>query len=111
MRQLNLLASNLRRGLHRMAYETCRRFPYGMWSTRGGREIIFDRAYHPLWQRQHGGPWRAADPYEWVEHIVHTEFFFPDDSRPPYQQYVEMKRLRALLLGWDRRVSRNRAAQ
>jgi hypothetical protein len=63
--QLRLLADCLRKALHKTAWTAVKPFPYGMWATGSGRQIIFDRNYRPLWQCSHGVV-RTADPLEWV---------------------------------------------
>jgi hypothetical protein len=37
-----------------LAHDRHRRFelPYGIWRCRGGREVLFNRCYQPIWQRQ-----------------------------------------------------------
>ena len=101
MGQLRLPASSLAQGLHKMAWSTVQPFPYGMWTTGSGRQLIFDRSYTPLWERLPDGTCRAADPYEWVENIVRDEFFFWNyELIFPYRSYREMKRLRAVLVDW-----------
>jgi hypothetical protein len=49
-------------------------WPYGLWTCKDGREILFDRGYTPIWQ-YHGGRVEAADRYEYVEGIVRRETF------------------------------------
>ena len=50
--------------------------PYGVWTCLDGREVLFDRRYRPLWERQKGSPPRRADATEWVAHIVGQQFFY-----------------------------------
>jgi hypothetical protein len=100
MGQLRLLASSLAQGLHKMAWSTVQPFPYGMWTTSSGRQVIFSRGYTPLWERLPNGRCQAADPTEWVEDIMRDEFFFWQDALPPYLEYRGMKRLRTLLGDW-----------
>jgi hypothetical protein len=100
MGQLRLLASSLAQGLHKIAWSTVNPFPYGMWTTGSGRQLIFDRDYRPLWERLPDGTCQAADPREWVEDITRREFFFWNDLIDPYQDYKGMKRLRAICVSW-----------
>lgn len=40
--------------------------PYGMWTCRDGREVLFSRGYRPMWQRMPGECATQADPNERV---------------------------------------------
>jgi hypothetical protein len=58
--------------------------PYGLWRCRdekGRREVIFNRAYQPLWSRRPGQPVKLADPKEWVEGIIDDADYFWADGR------------------------------
>lgn len=48
---------------------------YGCWLTDPGREVMFNRGYQPIWQRQ-GGVVSMGDPEEWVEDIFATRFYY-----------------------------------
>jgi hypothetical protein len=100
LQQLHTLANCLRQGLYRLATEVVSPFPQGMWICRD-REVLFDVAYNPLWQRwKKDGRVEAADPHEWVKFQT-DEFFFQEHPRLPFHQdYEGMKRLRAIVLGW-----------
>ena len=50
--------------------------PYGMWTVRGGREVLHDRRYNPILQRFNGGPAMPADRTEWVENIIAQRWFY-----------------------------------
>jgi hypothetical protein len=110
MAQLYALADCLRKGQHRLATETVSPFPQGLWTCKD-REVLFDRAYHPIWQRWRDGRVEAADPYEWIYFDAieraappDDEFFFVDDVRYPYHAQAEgMKRLRAIAASWVER--------
>ena len=39
--------------------------PYGIWRTKDGLEVLFDRRYRPMWQRVEGLVVRA-DPTAWI---------------------------------------------
>jgi hypothetical protein len=39
--------------------------PYGLWVDATGREVLFNRAYQPIWQRVDGAV-LAADSSEWI---------------------------------------------
>jgi hypothetical protein len=51
--------------------------PYGMWTCADGREVLYNRDYHPIWQRRPGKAAEKANPSEWV-HWVKSEHFFDD---------------------------------
>lgn len=53
--------------------------PYGLWTCQGGREVLFNRFYEPIWQRQDGTISRV-DPKEWVPWS--TQKWFYDDGTP-----------------------------
>jgi hypothetical protein len=106
VRDLTTLAGFLAKGLHKIAYASARRFPYGLWTCADGRQILFDRSYAPLWQRLPDDEVASADPYEWVAHIVRQEHFF-SDLPEWHRQYLGMKRLRAVLVEW-RFIRRNK---
>jgi hypothetical protein len=55
------------------------RVPYGRWTCADGREVLFDRHYHPISQKLNGVISRA-DPSEVVTGIVRREFFYDDDT-------------------------------
>ena len=99
-KQLHTLAHCLKQGLHRLATETVSPFPQGMWICKD-REVLFDQAYHPIWQRwKKDGRVEAADPHEWVKFQT-DEFFFWEYPRLPFHQdYEGMKRLRSIVLSW-----------
>jgi hypothetical protein len=65
-RDLNMLASCLQRGLHKLAAPY---LPCGLWRCADGREILFDRSYRPLWQRRLNGRVEVADPGEWIDFV------------------------------------------
>ena len=52
---------------------------YGKWTTRNGREVVYNRRYRPLWERvSSGAPWQRANPREWVREIDGHEWFYND---------------------------------
>jgi hypothetical protein len=55
---------------------------YGMWTTKTGREVLFNRFYEPIWERQGGdrevGPVMRADGKEWVADILTGVNFYND---------------------------------
>lgn len=53
-----------------MKRRTPGRIPYGVWTCPDGREVLFDRQYRPMLQRQDGDPATPADPDEWVQSIA-----------------------------------------
>lgn len=55
--------------------------PYGLWRCVGCREVLFNRAYRPLWSRIDGEVMRAS-PDEWVTGIEEEQFFFDDADSP-----------------------------
>lgn len=51
--------------------------PYGRWTCPNGRQVLFDRRYHPMWQRQPNGSVTPADPAERIS-FIHEEWFYED---------------------------------
>jgi hypothetical protein len=58
--------------------------PYGKWTCADGREVLFNRQYHPILERQSDLAVRTANPSEWV--AWKTQDFFFDDG-----QFIESK--------------------
>jgi hypothetical protein len=60
--------------------------PYGKWTCADGREVLFNRAYKPIWQRRNGRV-EIADAREWVKDIQGEEWFF-NDLTAPWEGYT-----------------------
>jgi hypothetical protein len=58
-----------------------RTLPYGKWTCKSGREVIFNREYQPILQRING-TLSYADRNEWVPDIVSAEYYYNDCSPP-----------------------------
>jgi len=88
--------------------------PYGIWVTRSGREVLFNRCYQPIWQRV-GRVVSPADPKEWVEDIVSRKWFWQDPSFPYYGKTKADKQGLAIALevlsDWGISWSKGRAWQ
>ena len=67
--------------------------PYGCWSTASGREILFDRGYSPICERQDGGASQLADPTEWVQDIVKQDWFYKNGTAQTGNEKAAMKAL------------------
>lgn len=52
------------------------RLPYGKWTTKSGREVIYDRAYRPLIERAPDGTLREGNLHEWVRDIVKNDYTY-----------------------------------
>jgi hypothetical protein len=66
------------------------RLPYGCWTCADGREILFSRAYAPLWQRSPDGRVTRANPEERVPWIQ-QKFYFNDGDAPFYPRWLPSK--------------------
>jgi hypothetical protein len=55
--------------------------PYGVWTTRTGRQVLFNRFYEPIWQREPDKPPEPADAAEWVKEIVNQQWFYGDENK------------------------------
>jgi hypothetical protein len=62
--------------------------PYGMWTCADGREVLFNRYYRAIWQRE---PWAKADIDEWV--VFERQRWFYDDSAVPWRDRKTAARL------------------
>lgn len=54
--------------------------PYGCWTCDGGREVLFNRFYKPIWQRIDGAV-LAADADEWIRWTSQQWFYSDGDTR------------------------------
>jgi hypothetical protein len=52
--------------------------PYGVWGCADGRQVMFDRRYHPMWQRSAAGVVTPADPTEWVRFTTQRWLYGPE---------------------------------
>jgi hypothetical protein len=56
--------------------------PYGIWTTKDGRQVLFNRFYEPLFERAAGELLAvAANPTEWVKDIQRQRWFYVDDDK------------------------------
>jgi hypothetical protein len=53
-------------GIGRRLTPSYAHLPYGIWICADGREVLFNRAYTPIWQRRPGQTAEPADPSERV---------------------------------------------
>jgi hypothetical protein len=67
------------------------RLPYGKWTCADGREVLFNRAYKPIWQRWPDGLVTRANHDERVPWI-RQEFYFKDADAPFFSQWLPSKR-------------------
>ena len=85
--------------------------PYGCWTCADGREVLFNRAYKPIWQRWPDGLVTRANPDERVKWIQ-QEFYFNDGDAPFWPTWSTRRRLTAerkatkarcesVLVDWD----------
>jgi hypothetical protein len=80
-----------------------RTYPYGMWTTETGEEILFNRSYSPILIRHLG----VYDPmpieeHRWIHNIKYQDFFF-NDGTSPFKPFGQVKRVRDLV-EWIRAV-------
>jgi hypothetical protein len=74
------------------------RLPYGLWTCADGREVLFNRAYEPIWERIHNGPATAADPMERVA-WVKQEWFYKEPYAP-WRNKEARAECEAILAAW-----------
>ena len=71
--------------------------PYGLWTCKHGREVLFNRSYWPIWERWPGEFAVRANPEEFVLDIVSQAYFFDDADRIDYNNALHT-RLRKILV-------------
>jgi hypothetical protein len=76
--------------------------PYGKWTCADGREVLFNRAYRPIWERQNGVV-KEANYGEWVPYVK-SEYLFADDTSPWRQRSFgkteTLDRINAVMIEW-----------
>lgn len=55
--------------------------PYGVWTCPDGRQVLFNRDYTPIWQKDANGKVSVADQTEWVE-FDRQDHFYVEGSEP-----------------------------
>lgn len=65
-------------------YSGRREIPYGRWTTKDGREVIFNREYQPMYSRslRPGDASHFCDRAEYVLDIIKVEYFYGDHNSP-----------------------------
>lgn len=58
-----------------------RTIPYGIWTCKDGREVVFNREYQPIVQKK-DGVLSYADRNEWVDNIAKVQYLYDDESSP-----------------------------
>lgn len=69
--------------------------PYGVWTCRDGREIIYDRRYRPIAQRLPGQPPSLVRDH-WVTDISSRHWLY-DDATPEAEK---LRRAKQILTDW-----------
>ena len=49
---------------------------YGIWTTKSGDQVLFDRRYHPRWRRTPDGNVTPEDPTTWIENIAGERWLY-----------------------------------
>ena len=73
--------------------------PYGVWTCADGRQVLFNRYYRAIWQRDAAGSVMAANPDEWVKSETQDYFYndgTPDKARAAIRAYETFTGLK-----WD----------
>ncbi|WP_395710471.1 hypothetical protein [Reyranella sp.] len=72
---------------------------YGYWRTKDRREVVFNRAYRPIFYRAIGSyVFHWADPEEWFD-VKSTVFLF-DDRNPPWVCPATRQRVRRIMVNF-----------
>jgi hypothetical protein len=68
--------------------------PYGLWTCADGREVLFNRAYRPIWERVNGVTKRGDEKerVKWVK----QKWFFDDGTSPWYNPHMLLPLLQTL---------------
>jgi hypothetical protein len=63
--------------------------PYGIWTTKSGAEVMFDRDYRAMWHRWHPGQ-RATEMTgdEWIRHDRQDYLYVGRVDRKLYEQLL-----------------------
>jgi hypothetical protein len=73
--------------------------PYGMWTCRNGREVLFNRRYYPVLERRPGRPAMAAALSEWVDGITQQSWLWNERDNPLIDD-ATLARVNAVLISW-----------
>ncbi|TXM99216.1 hypothetical protein FV222_13340 [Methylobacterium sp. WL103] len=73
--------------------------PYGRWTCRDGREVLFNRYYVPTWQRRPGEAPTPADPDERVL-FEEQDWFWTGGDNAPWRRARTLARCEAALSAW-----------
>jgi len=57
-------------------------YPYGKWVTGDGTQVLFNRAYNPIWKKDLNGTITAITEYWFVPNIVSSEYYYDDWCAP-----------------------------
>jgi hypothetical protein len=96
------------KGQHKRAYEFLGQHHFERWCYKDGGEVLFGIGYQPLWERLPDGTVQVAG--DRAHHGKQEILIYPSGRTLPYQQYEDMKRLRAILWEWvrgDRKLRRH----
>lgn len=70
--------------------------PYGKWTCKDDRVVLFNRFYKPIWQRYPGKAVKPADPTEWVRDLKTQDYIY----RSIYTEAERWKAGAAVLAEW-----------
>lgn len=70
--------------------------PYGIWRCAGGRIVLFNRSYTPIFEKLPNAGIRRANPREYVK-FVEQEWFSSLRERESLREYCERKAARQVL--------------
>ena len=70
--------------------------PYGLWTT-DEHEVLFNRSYHPIWQRNKNNYQDVAPVKEHAWIPFKTEQHFFTDSNPPWKSVATERRCKNIL--------------
>lgn len=58
-----------------------RTLPYGIWTCKDGRKVVFNREYQPIIQLVNGVK-TYTDKNEWINDVVSTQYLYDDVTSP-----------------------------
>jgi len=74
--------------------------PYGKWTCADGTEVLFNRDYCPIWQKNKNGTVSAIEPDIYIEKEEPGEFYFNDRTAPWYGDKQSLAECVGVLEEW-----------
>lgn len=72
--------------------------PYGIWTCEGGRLVLFNRHYQPIWEKLPDGTVRHMPEHTYIDWL--RQDYFYNDSNPPRLSKDTVTRCKEFLEEW-----------